>query len=366
MTTLMVNSPAELISTVPFLIGFHPLESLVVTAMFGPRIAFAMRIDLPEQDTPEDAAQISVLNLAAVVLSYEPDAVAILGYGDEPSVTPAAGLLAKVFREARLKVVDELRVTDGRFWSYLCTDPTCCAAEGRPCPPADSVIAAEATFAGAVALPNREALEAQLDPVTGDDRQAMSDATMRALARRWPSGGEEDDGETLDHSAGRLAVREAERCYSTGGRLTDDDAAWLGLLLGDQAIRDYAWSRTGTQEWELALWSDLVRRVDPDYLPAPAALLAFVAMRLGQGALASIAVGKAREQDPDYSMAVLIERALMSGLPPSALDNWPALAVSEPEETGVARPPKADRTQVRTVNRPVKREKRPSATRRRS
>jgi hypothetical protein len=318
--------------------------------MFGPRIAFAMRIDLPEQDTPEEAAQISVLNLAAVVLSYEPDAVAILGYGDEPSVTPAAGLLSKVFREAQLKVIDELRVTGGRFWSYLCTDPTCCAAEGRPCPPADSVIAAEATFAGAVALPNREALEAQLDPVTGDDRQAMSEATKRALARR-----EKDDG-----SAGRLAVREAERCYSTGGRLTDDDAAWLGLLLGDQAVRDYAWSRTGTREWELALWSDLVRRVDPDHLPAPAALLAFVAMRLGQGALASIAVEKARKQDPDYSMALLIERALMSGLPPSALDNWPALAVSEPEEAGAARPP------VRTAKRPVKREKRPSTSRRRS
>lgn len=535
MTTLKVSSPAELISAVPFLIGFHPVDSLIVVALHGPRITFAVRTDLPEQGTPDDAARAVVLHLASVVLRQQVEAVAIIGYGAEPRVTPAVLHASDAFGKAALDIVDELRVEDGRYWSYLCADRSCCPAEGRPCQPPDSVVAAEATFAGAVALPNREALEAQLAPVTGDDREAMTVATARAMLRlaalasdcppasgsesasglesasvshqtagdppcagppptttkqsqpraggnRVAAGNERPDssggrpgqegtsppgregtgphgqegtalhGDRKDNalhgdrgdsalpgdrrdaassgdrgeaaspggsgvgwvdlrfpahvtrlhgfplreagatarsqaahsptapgagpgscrpgpaelhldgvigarlgiappapdapepgtgsadllsnedlffarvrSAGRLAVREAERCYSTGGRLTDDAAAWLGVLLLHMPVRDYAWTRTRTQDWELALWSDLARRVEPRYLPAPAALLAFVAWRSGLGPLASIAVERALDQKPDYSLAALLHHALIIGLPPSVLDGWPAV-----------------------------------------
>ena len=417
MTTLKVSSPAELISAVPFLIGFHPVDSLTVVGMHGPRITFAVRIDLPEDGTPDEEAEAAVLHLAAVVLHQQVEAVAILGYGEESRVTPAVSRISGAFRKAALAIVDELRVEDGRYWSYLCTELSCCPPEGQPCQPPNSVVAAEATFAGAVALPNREALEAQLAPVTGDDREAMTTATARALLRlaalaseRPPPpapdpdpapGGrsgqpgadrvapavpaeevrsstapgpcypgsveahlgsvigarlgivlppvpdapapvagsadplsDEDCFLALVRRAGRLAVREAERCYSTGGRLTDEAAAWLGVLLLHMPIRDYAWTRTKTQEWELALWSDLTRRVEPRYLPAPAALLAFVAWRSGQGPLASIAVERILDQKPGYPLAVLLQRALIIGLPPSVLDGWPAVAGMAPVDDG--------------------------------
>jgi len=377
MTTLKVSSPAELISAVPFLIGFHPVDSLTVVAMHGPRITFAVRIDLPEHDTPDEEARAAVLHLAAVVLHQQVEAVTIIGYGEESRATPAVSCISAAFRKVALAIVDELRVEDGRYWSYLCTDLSCCPAEGQPCQPSNSVVAAAATFAGAVALPSREALEAQLAPVTGDDREAMTAATARAMLRLAALASEPapapdpapdpgagtgscDTGsverhlggvigarlgivlppvpdepepvtEGADHffalvrSAGRIAVREAERCYSTGGRLTDDAAAWLGVLLLHTPIRDYAWTRTGIQEWEMALWSDLTRRVEPRFLPAPAALLAFVAWRSGQGPLASIAVERTLDQKPDYPLGVLLQHALIIGLPPSVLDGWPAV-----------------------------------------
>lgn len=466
MTTLKVSSPAELISAVPFLVGFHPADSLTVVAMHGPRVVFAVRTDLPEHGTPDEQAKAAVLHLARVVLKQQVHAVTIIGYGEESRATPAVLRISDVFRKAGLTIVDELRVTDDRYWSYLCTDLSCCPEEGRPCEPLDSVVAAEATFAGAVALPNREALEAQLAAVTGDDREAMTAATARAMLRlaalaalaserppqpqpdqtasdsqrahsrpaaesspsvdqhdRRPEESEDAAGSEHPHrsgdrpdlrpdaapgdaappdagrpgpalaadaahdlkaaeaawagmglsrprsaelhlerviwaslgvappvaeepgpategaglltegdhflalirNAGRMAVREAERCYSTGGRLTDDDAAWLGVLLLHMPVRDYAWTRTRTQEWELALWSDLTRRVEPSYLPAPAALLAFVAWRTGLGPLASVAVERALDQKPDYSLAVLLHRAIAIGLPPSALDGWPVV-----------------------------------------
>jgi len=416
----MVSSPAELISAVPFLIGFHPADSLVVVAMQGTLITFAVRIDLPELNAPEEEARAAVLHLATVVLRQDAEAVTIIGYGEEPRVAPAVMRIADAFRKAGATVVDELHVEDGRFWSYLCTDSSCCPPEGQPCEPAHSVVAAEATFAGAVALPNRQALSEQLAPVTGDDREAMKAATARAVLRlaalagerpppreaKTPDGAHPDgaradpptppaDGSRSDpgraprfheatahqaaaaargwsrpgsaelrlgnvlwaslglkmpmpeapdevaerpdlvsdedyffalvRRAGRLAVREAERCYSTGGRLSDDAAAWLGVLLLHMPIRDYAWVRTRTEDWELALWSDLVRRVDTRYRSAPAALLAFVAWRKGMGPLASVAVERALEYKEDYQLGVLMQAAIITGLPPSALDGWPAV-----------------------------------------
>jgi hypothetical protein len=54
----------------------------------------------------------------------------------------------------------------------------------------------------------------------------------------------------------------------------------------------------------------------------PATLLAF-AGRGGQGALANIAVDRALHADPEYSMALLLAKALATGVPRSALHDWP-------------------------------------------
>jgi hypothetical protein len=71
------------------------------------------------------------------------------------------------------------------------------------------------------------------------------------------------------------------------------------------------------QEAHLRLWTDVVRRVDPAYAPAPAALLAFVAWQSGNGALAGIAIGRALAADPGYSLALLLRDIVEAGVPPS-------------------------------------------------
>jgi hypothetical protein len=99
--------------------------------------------------------------------------------------------------------------------------------------------------------------------------------------------------------------------------------AWLGLLLTYLPVRDYAWERTDAAEWQLALWSSVLRRVQPRYVPAPACLLGFAAWRAGHGALACVAVARALAADPSYNMAVLLDDVLRYALPPSAVDDWP-------------------------------------------
>jgi hypothetical protein len=89
------------------------------------------------------------------------------------------------------------------------------------------------------------------------------------------------------------------------------------------AVRDYAMERTLPDGWRAGLWTDVLRRVEPAYVPAPACLLGFAAWRVGFGALALVAVDRALEQDPQYPMAKLLEATVSSGLSPAALADWP-------------------------------------------
>jgi hypothetical protein len=122
--------------------------------------------------------------------------------------------------------------------------------------------------------------------------------------------------------AGRKSVRLAVTRYRRGGQLTGqyDELAWLGVALTDMRVRDDAWARMDPEfnADHQRLWLDLVRHLPSEYVPAPAALLAFTAWQAGEGALASVAIERALAADPDYSMARLIADALDAGLPPSA------------------------------------------------
>jgi Domain of unknown function (DUF4192) len=324
--TLKVSSPADLIAAVPYLIGFHPADSVVVVAVRDRRVVFAARHDLPEPSGPDDEMRADAAHLAALVARQGVTGATVLGYGEATRVTPTVLRVSHALRQVDVAILDELRITGGRYWSYLCADPGCCAPEGRPCP-ADSVIAAEATYQGAVALPDRAALVAQVAPVAGTERDAMAAATTAARQRLagLVDGERQDAARRLVCRAGRTAVREAERRYRSGRRLRDDELAWLGVLLMHVAVRDYAWERTGEEAWRVTFWTDVVRRVDPAYMPAPACLLSFAAWGIGHGALARVAVDRALEQDPLYPMATLLAELLTLGVHPRTVLDRPTL-----------------------------------------
>lgn len=106
--------------------------------------------------------------------------------------------------------------------------------------------------------------------------------------------------------------------------LSDDDVAWLGLLLVNITVRDHAWERVGEDlPLHVDLWSDVVRRVEPELVAPPATLLAFAAWRSGGGAIASIALERAIEADPTYRMAVYLSAAFDGGLSPELYDRDP-------------------------------------------
>jgi hypothetical protein len=322
---LTVRSPADLIAAVPYLLGFHPADSLVVVALRGRRIVFAARADLPG---PGDDPLDPTAHLAGVIARQGAESATVLGYGDAPRVTPAVDAVREALTAAGLAVLDALRVTDGRYWSYLCAEPACCPPEGTPYDVGASEVSAAAVFAGQVALPDRAALTAQVAPLDGPPRVAMRQAVDRAERRLATLLSEAPEADLLGgralRRAGTSAVRAAFRAQRRGERLTDDEVAWLTLLLTHLPIRDHAWERTDGRERDIALWTDVLRRAARDLIAAPGSLLAFAAWRAGQGALAAVALERVLQAHPDYSLGLLLDDLLRRGVPPSQLDGWPA------------------------------------------
>src|SRR6266536_445639 len=326
---IRVGSPADVLAAVPYLLGFHPDRSLVVIGARPPRdrIHVTFRYDLPDPPDLEQARDMAAH--ATAVLTRQHVTMAVLaGYGSGALVTPVLQELRARLAEAGIELREALRAEDGRYWSYLCHDPSCCPAEGVPYDIPSSTVAAEMTAAGTVTLPGRAALETAIAPLGGPERTAMRQATARAehraqtlIAQAGRAGhkGQELLRPVIDD--GLQAVSQAISAYRSGDQITGhDEIAWLALTLTDLRVRDDAWARMDPEytDAHLRLWTDLVRRAEPSYTPAPASLLAFTAWQAGNGALANIAITRALEADPGYSLALLLRDALAAGLPPSA------------------------------------------------
>lgn len=308
--SFLIRSTADIVAVTPYLLGFHPADSLVVVGMAGGRIVFGARNDLPPPPPDE---------LAATVVAQGVRSAAVLGYGPPAAVTPAVLLCAVALRAAGVQVHEMLRVTGDRWWSYGCDKPGCCPPEGNPCPPPTGEVAAEAVFRGMVALPDRQALVAQVAPVEGEARAAMRAATDRAVSRMTDLVGRDlQAGRSggLVRRDGRAAMREAERRSRAGRALTDDEAAWLGVLLTDAVVHDYALDRSDGLPWRVRLWAEVTRRVDPAHAAGPACLLAHAAWRAGDGALARVAVDRALKESPGHPTAEMLDDLLCAAVGP--------------------------------------------------
>ena len=306
---LRIQSHTDLLALVPYLLGFHPDNSLVSLGFNGPALRFTTRCDLP---TSSEAAAFRhyLHDFSAPTAPHPFTSAWLIGYGPAAQVTAAIDTARAVFAENGLTVAGALRVTANRYFSYHCHDLTHCPAEGAVFDPPVSSPAVNAVVAGQVALPNRDTLAQQIAPVDGAGRRAMRDAIVRArrrldALRRSTSG--DLPAVTGSHSAdiatgvvrtGTDAVDQALGQARTDAPITDDDVAWLTVLLTQPHVRDHALTRT-SHEQSVPLWSDVTRRAEPDLVAAPACLLAFAAWRAGIAALPNLALDRVNQADPD-------------------------------------------------------------------
>ncbi|GAA3386316.1 DUF4192 domain-containing protein [Cryptosporangium minutisporangium] len=323
---LRITSDLDLVALVPYVLRYHPQESMVALVVDDDRLTVTTRSDLPP--TAEECAGPDYRRAVRTVIAQiaEDASMALLvGYGPADRVEPATALYTDALTAAGLLVGRALRVNDGRFYC-LKAGCTQCPAEGTPYDPAASPLPAAATYQGMVALPDRDAVANLVAPVTGPARARMTVASQAAQDRLTALLPSLAPGQTAPLimpaavlTAGYAAVDAALQAAADGRTLSDDDAAWLIKVLTIMRIRDHAWAACDGSPTQRELWADLTRRAEPHLTAAPASLLALTAYLGGDGPLARVALDCALRADPSYRMARLLTSTLDAAVPPDVL-----------------------------------------------
>jgi hypothetical protein len=314
-----ISGPGELLQAVPYLLGFHPADSLVLVGLRDGRLVVTARLDLGDASLGGVVAH----TLDAMVRGGSASVLAAI-YDDSVAADGPIRLdLSDLFIEAEragCDLLEILLVAGGRWWSLLCAEPECCPPQGRELPAEPSAFITAATYDGVVALPDRAALEAVLDPFPATDRGVLSplvasaeDAAVAALL--------EGHARRLERSVKRAMFAVARESAAVGWSGPDDaTVARFGVALSGIAVRDAVWMAVDDGRLDgRPLWRDLARRLPAPYDAAPLFLFGWAAWRAGDGTLAGIAAERAVASDPDYSAADLLLAALSRGVDPRRL-----------------------------------------------
>ncbi|MGW8729548.1 DUF4192 family protein [Streptomyces sp. NPDC055808] len=369
---ITLRGPAELADALPYLLGFHPTDSIVLVALHGENGRFGgrVRVGLPAspQEWPDIADQLAdCLVTGSERRGTRPDGIVVFLCQD-PSVDgtgrqvmewlrPLAQRLRTACGGLDVPVREALCISDGRFWSYCCPDTRCCPAEGNVLAlPGTSVMAAAATYAGIQVRGSLREMEERLAPwrspaAVAEQERALDAAAAEMFPRILGEGDRRTVAdETLDLAA-RLMRRIAEAPLPTrgtdsapvtgrgsgtlllGGNAADelddgliahDEAAAVILGLQDRTTRDWAaeWMEEPDAGPALRLWRALARRCVGPYADHAAALLTlagWVSWSTGDEPHARVAFGLALRADPDYRFAYLLHQACNQGLDPEEL-----------------------------------------------
>jgi hypothetical protein len=276
-----VSTPGQLREAIPQLLGFTPENSMVIIGTEPPdnKVVVTLRYDLPDPAMADISSDIAG-HAESVLLGVNVSTAIAAGYGPDQLVAP---------------IIEALRATSLEI-SVVSGNPP----EGpAPVP----------------VLTTRASLAASVAPVTGGQSENMRQLTRRELALA---------GGHRGASYIRLGLSTVQQLIAryredNEAAITDAEAATVTVALAHLRVRDDAWSRLDPahKEAHQRLMTGLTRLAAPGYVAAPASLLAFTAWQNGDGALANVALDRALADDPRYSMARLLEQAIMSGAPPS-------------------------------------------------
>jgi hypothetical protein len=329
--TLHVSGPADLLQAVPYLLGFHPHDSLVLIGLDETALVVTARLDLA------DVAEPGLLgHLVTAIVQGGASRLVVAVYDSEPVGPGPAGLpwhgiageLATECDRAGCELADVLRVAGGRWWSYGCGDEWRCPPEGAPLPGAPSRFAVEATYAGLVALPDRAALVATLAPLPAAERERLVPLLEReeAAALKATAAGRQPALErTVRRELGALA-RAADRT-GAAPTLPEDRVARLAAGLSVTRVRDTLWLAIERRRLDgRQLWQELARRLPGPYDAAPLFLYGWASWGAGTGALAAVAAERALASHPGYGAAQMLQSVLAGGVDPRRFPRLTELA----------------------------------------
>ena len=229
MQKISVSGPAELVTIVPFHLGFQPERSVVAICLRDRAVGLVARIDVVGSPHAAEAAA----QLTETIRRDGPSAVALVSYeGRSGETRPLAAALGAALGLAGIQVLEDLVIREGRWYCLKVDD---CPDEGEDLPaPADVPAVAGYVALGRAVLADREAMESLVRPApeAGDSGSGVGEAiarwrrsyhaALRTRSLRWV----ERDG-TTSRSEDELPDRPtrwdvlADECFAAWGRLLD-------------------------------------------------------------------------------------------------------------------------------------------------
>ena len=312
--SLRLSTEADVLAFVPYSLGFHPRDSIVVVGIARGGRPMTGRADLAAD---EETARALAHELAGAVAVNRSTLAVVVAYTDDPgwAALSTDALLEELARRG-VRVAHAFRA-DGTHWFPLLPGDGRWGGAGAPGTAYDvgaHALTAESVVEGRVTYADREELAASLDPAD----PSLVDGVVAALA---------DLGRLPDRSARRA---EAEWAAAWVRSRVDhpvevprwpaaEDAARLLRVLEPADARDVVLAEVTlpTARSQVPLWRALARLAPDGHRGPVSAVLAFAAWLDGDGALAWCAVDRARAADPDCSLAATVSALLENAMPPT-------------------------------------------------
>lgn len=319
-STFVAHDASDLLDLLPALFGFTPQQSFIAIATEGERrrFGFRLRLDVP----PLEKVDLAAKQVANYLRRQGPDGAVLIAVTDRAAVADA--MMAAVVAELVDIPVHEAVRTDGdQYWIYGDDGP----GDGMPYVGRCSPAVVGAVFQGMQILPDREALVARFAEVTGLRKAGMIQTTEEVFGKvMWEL---TETPETKLGVVGMSRLRPILQRHAAGTQLTDIERATLAVWVSSVSVRDEVWTmmNRANAESTLALWTDVAQSVVEPFEPPVLCLAAFAAWLSGDGVQALIAVERALEIQPTYSMAQLILGLLDSAMPP---DRWTGFHTARP------------------------------------
>ncbi|AZI58139.1 DUF4192 domain-containing protein [Nakamurella antarctica] len=331
-----VSGAEGVIASVPYLLGFHPRESLVLLCMRNPRnrIGPVMRIDLPAPDAPREERS-ALASYVALQARAHADSVVLICYTDGEDTGPVSrrrfaqhALMQdcrRAIKGAGIRVFDLYLVREKTSLSYQQHRP---GTPGYPLLAESNSEIAKLSSAHACAgrrvLADRDALRTSIAGPVGGIAQDAVDQIARAQSRRVDHAARSPHASRAPANTENLSTKlhQARSLRVAGDPLGEELIADLVVAFDDPLLRDQAiyWALKNHDESVVALFVDLAVWTPSTACAQTCAVLAVVAYRAGDGALAQVALDRVFAADPHHRLGGLLLATMQAGIEPRHLD----------------------------------------------
>jgi len=294
---IQIDGPANLLATVPYLLGFNPEKSLVIVAVKGQhdQVVVSMTLDLP--DKMEDLDATFMNNLKETLKRSGADGLVAIFYVDtSPQGLQSISELLMAEISSEFHVRDILWVCDHKWASYLCSDES-----GR------SVASKKSDLTNFLEITT---VNQDLIPLISQFARQKAKSEHNQTIEKWES-------TQFKFLTAPKAFKELDLKLYARLLLGLTDIPLRDALLAHHI--DLAQIKEDPNQYLFQIaqnWTQVAKVAPETFRPPICTCIAVFMWQAGEGILARSAIEFALAQDPQFHLAKLINNALDSGMPP--------------------------------------------------